>query len=97
MTSQQIVNDITNYVFKIGGLYKEWYIGITSDGRQRLFNDHQVNENTDNWIFAPADTNEIARYTETYFLNQGYDGGTGGGDTSSKIVYAYKKNGRTNP
>lgn len=82
---------------RIGGQYKDWYIGITSDGKQRLFNDHSVNESADNWIFAPADTNEEARSVEKYFLGRGCDGGVGGGDYTSKTVYAYKKNLHTNP
>lgn len=97
MTAQQIISEIANYMSKMGGIYKDWYIGITSDGKQRLFNDHGVNEGIDSWIFAPADTNDIARSIEKYFLDQGCDGGTGGGDYTSKTVYAYRKNYHTNP
>lgn len=97
MTGQQITNDIADYMSKIGGMAKDWYVGITSDGKQRLFNEHSVNENSDNWIFAPADTNVIARSVEKYFLDRGCDGGTGGGDYTSKTVYVYKKNSHTNP
>lgn len=81
---------------KYGGLYRDWYVGITSNPRQRLFNDHRVDEGY-GWIYAPADSNQIARFVEGYFLNLGCDGGSGGGDNSSTTVYAYKKTSYTNP
>lgn len=96
MIGQQIIADFQNWIFKNGNMYREWYIGITSDINQRLFTDHCVNQ-IDIWVHAPADSNEIARSVEKYFLNLGCDGDTGGGDFSSTIVYAYKKNSRSNP
>ncbi len=97
MTAQKIIQDFEEYMTKYGGSYDVWYIGITSDINQRLFVEHQVHENGDVWIYTPADSNEIARSVEKYFVDLGCDGGTGGGDNSSKTVYSYKKNLHTNP
>mgnify|MGYP001573675134 CR=1 FL=1 len=97
MTAQQIAQDFKEYMAKNGGSYNDWYVGITSDINQRLFTDHDVRENGDAWIHAPADTNNVARSVEKYFLDLGCDGGTGGGDYTSKTVYTYKKNSHTNP
>lgn len=97
MTNQQIINEFLGYMAKTGGLYKEWYVGITNDPQQRLFTEHNVDEQNGNWIHAPADTNLVARSVEDYFLNQGCDGGSGGGDNSSTTAYAYKKTVNTNP
>jgi len=73
-----------------------WYIGITSDPDQRLFTDHKVQYDGE-WIYAPTDSNGEARLVEKYFLGLGFDGGTGGGDYTSKIVYLYKKTSLTSP
>jgi len=97
VTKQQIVNEISDYMKKCGGVYREWYIGISSDARNRLFNGHGVKENGDYWIYRGADTNQDARDVEQTFLKAGCAGGTGGGDWTSKSVYAYKKNSHTNP
>ncbi len=94
MTGQQIVNDFENYMF---GSNADWYVGITNDPKDRLFSEHGVDEQSGNWIHAPADTNQIARDVEKYFLDKGCDGGGGGGDNSSTKVYAYKKTQSTNP
>ncbi len=95
MTGQKIVQDFKEYIN--GGSYNSWYIGITSDINQRLFIDHNVLEKGGTWIHASADSNDIARSVEKYFLDLGCDGGTGGGDNTSETVYAYKKNSNTNP
>lgn len=96
MTNKQIIDDFKGYMVKVGGLYHDWYVGITSNPKQRLFNDHGVNEKYV-WIHSPADTNQAARAVEEYLLSLGCDGGSGGGDNSSTVVYAYKKTSYTNP
>lgn len=94
---QQIINDIINFMSQWGGAYGDWYIGITSDSEQRLFNDHGVNRANDAWIYRTANTSDDARSIEQYFIGLGCDGGSGGGDNTSRIVYVYKKSSRTNP
>jgi len=93
-----IISDIKNYMTKWGGSYSEWYVGIATKPRQRLFDDHKVNEKTDAWIHREAESADIARSIEDYFVNTlGTDGGTGGGDDSTRFVYAYKKKSHTDP
>jgi len=97
-TKEDIISDITNYVANYGGRYSSWYVGISNDGRQRLFNGHNVSEGNDPWIYRQASSHQVARAIEQYFIDIcGTDGGTGGGDTSSDIVYAYKKAAHTRP
>lgn len=97
ITIQQIKEEIKNYITSSGGSYSNWYVGVASDPRARLFTDHAVQENGDYWIYQTADSSGDARDVEEYFLNLGCDGGTGGGDSTTKSVYAYKKNSHTNP
>jgi hypothetical protein len=70
--------------------YSEWYVGVAADPRDRLFNGHAVNEQTDKWIYDWCSTSAEAREIEQYFIGQGTQGGPGGGDTTTRSVYAYK-------
>ena len=92
---QQIIQDIVNYIASHGGQYSDWYVGITSDINQRLFSDHSVNKTLDNWIYRTTNLSSEARNIEQYFQNLGCDGDTGGGDQTSRIIYAYKKTSLT--
>lgn len=97
-SKQEIINDIDAYIQKCGGAYRDWYVGISKDARDRLFNDHSVRENGDSWIHKTAMSAQAAREVEDHFVNTlGTDGGTGGGDYTANMVYAYKKAAHTNP
>jgi hypothetical protein len=98
-TKDQIVAEFTAHFQKSGAKYwKEWYVGISKDARDRLFNGHSVKEKGDWWIYRQATSSTVAREVESHFVDtQGTDGGTGGGDQSSDMVYAYKKAAHTNP
>lgn len=69
----------------------DWYVGIASDPRKRLFEDHNVNEESGIWICERARSAAVAREVEHAYLGTGHDGGGGGGDESSIYVYAYVK------
>jgi len=94
---QTIINDIKNHINKNGGSYSDWYVGIAKNPRDRLFQDHNVRQSGEAWIFRQAESETIARQIEDYFVNTlGTDGGTGGG-VSPDHVYAYKKTSHSNP
>ena len=98
MKKNDIIKDITNHVnnnWPKGAVRKSFYIGIAADARDRLFNDHQVNEKSDIWIWRPADSDQIARDVEKHFLDLGLDGGPGGGDENTKQVYCFFQNEHT--
>lgn len=98
MNAQGVIYHITNYVNTHSGTSRsQWYVGIASDVNQRLFGDHNVSKDGGDWNYAPADTSEIARSVERFFLDLGFDGGPGGGDASTKVVYAYIKTFSTEP
>ncbi len=94
-SKQEIVDAIAAH-FR-GTPYGDCYVGITSDVKSRLFGDHHVSEQDGHWIYRTASSNGVAREIEQYFLDAGMDGGEGGGDSSSTIVYAYEKTSGTNP
>lgn len=92
-----IVNEIIQHVNKEGSHKSNWYVGIASIPRDRLFNDHNVQENSW-WIFRSAGNDFSARRIEKHLINTyGFDGGSGGGDSSTIFVYAYRKTHSTNP
>ena len=98
LSKQQIYDQIIAHINKEGGSYSSWYVGIASDPKQRLFNDHQVPKENAWFIYREAYTAEDARVVEKYILdNHHTDGGGGGGDSTTKFVYAYKKTVHTNP
>ncbi len=97
-TKQEIVGKVDAYIRTGSGGYRAWYVGIASDARERLFTDHKVKEKGDAWIYRGCGSSTIAREIEDYFVNtKGTDGGTGGGDASTDMVYAYKKAPHTDP
>ena len=86
----QIIQAIADYVQKHGGSYGQWYCGIAADARKRLFNDHNVDEARDAWIYDTCASSDEARAVEDHFVAKGMRGGPGGGDSATKAVYAYK-------
>lgn len=87
---QQIIADIENYIRQCGGAFPAWYCGVATDPKSRLFSDHNVDQNNAQWIYRDGGTDTVARNVEAYFLRKGCKGGPGGGDRSSRYVYAYK-------
>jgi len=41
-----ITEEIKAHIRKQGGAYRSWYVGVTSDIEQGLFNDHNVHRKT---------------------------------------------------
>jgi hypothetical protein len=98
MTYKEIVRDIKNHIVSCAGAYWRWYVGISQDARSRLFSGHGVDRDRDAWIYRCASSSQVARNVEDYFVNEcGTDGGSGGGDATTDMVYAYKKSSRTTP
>jgi hypothetical protein len=93
--SQIIVSKIHDYASSQGYERAHWYVGIASDPEQRLFSDHNVDRDNGRWIYVEAVNNDHAREAERVLLNAGYDGGTGGGDGTTKHVYAFLKTAST--
>ncbi|HEX9916962.1 MAG TPA: hypothetical protein VGB16_04420 [candidate division Zixibacteria bacterium] len=96
----EIKKEIKHYMDENGNHYPYWYVGISEDPENRLFKDHGVKKNGQyaQWIYASAPDSETARRIEDYFVNSlATDGGTGGGDSKAKGVYAYRKYAHTTP
>jgi len=95
---QEIIDDIRKYILRNKGKYPLWYVGVSHNARDCLFKEHKVREKGDLWIYKTANTSEIAREVEKYFLIVlGTDGLIGSREETAKMVYAYRKAMHTNP
>ena len=94
-SAQETYNEIRTYIDERNNSYQKWYSGITSNPRERLFQEHNVSEKSDWWIFRLCQNEQSARSVEEVLLKLGCDGATGGGDESSVYVYAYFKTANT--
>jgi hypothetical protein len=86
-----IIAVIDTYMKKFRYKNSDWYVGIASVPRARLFIDHTVDEKNGIWIYEPATSDSVARAVEQAYLDAGHDGGSGGGDSSTIYFYAYVK------
>jgi len=96
-SKEDIISDIDNHISKSGSSYSGWYVGISEDAKDRLFNGHDVPEEDHYWIFRTAYSSDAARDVEKHFVDKGCDGGGGGGDEDADMVYAYEKGSETSP
>ena len=98
MEYNKIIETIDNHLKKSAKrYYRDFYIGITEDVNGRLFGYHKVNRDADWWIYCSADTEEVAREVEKYYLDKGMDGGDGGGrgNGMTRFIYCYEINDNT--
>ena len=86
-----IITAIDTYMQKFQYQNSDWYVGIATDPRDRLFNGHNVDAHNGIWISEQATSDSVARSVEQAYLDTGHDGGAGGGDENSVYVYAYLK------
>ena len=97
MDAQKALNEIVAHIDKQGGAYSGWYCGITADIESRLHGDHKV-PHKDHWFITRTCENETdARAVEATLIRLGCDGAPGGGDETTKYVYAYLKTSVTDP
>ena len=93
MTTKQIISDINKHLqYSSKAYYSDFYIGITNDVYRRLFgaSEHNVNKETNWWIYRTADSKEIAEEVEKYLLDLGMKGNQGGGRADTTKVYCYE-------
>ena len=92
MDKKQLMEKIEKYIAENGGTLKDygWYAGITNDAERRLFTEHKVNKRDGAWIYGTADSVAAAKEIEGALLQQGCQGGSGGGTAGSRVVYAYR-------
>ena len=88
-TAQQVYDDLVAYMNKFTNPKSAWYAGIAANARDRLFNDHGVDEKNGQWAYDTCATSEDARAVEEALLKLSCKGGGGGGDDTTKACYVY--------
>jgi hypothetical protein len=84
-----IEKEIDDLIQKSGANYREWYVGVAINPRERLFTIHNVSEKSGVWISRDAHSEGEARNIEAIFLKKNCKGGSFKRD-SSRHVYAFK-------
>ncbi len=89
--AQTAYDEIVSHIEKSGSGFSSWYVGITKNIRDRLFDDHKVPREAHWYIYRRTATVLAARRVEGALLELGCDGGAGGGGDDAIYVYAYLK------
>ena len=96
MDYSTVIKRIETYMSKFDGDYSDWYIGITKNLDENLFNLHKIDEKG-KWIAFGADSEEVAKKVEKYFLDKKTTGNPKKLEDGERIVYVYKKTSKTIP
>lgn len=70
--------------------YPDWYVGIATNPRERLFQGHNVSEPSGAWFYRDAGSVSTAKDIEAIFVKKGCKGGNTRGEDSPRYVYVYK-------
>lgn len=95
--AHQAYKEIIVYIEEHGGAFRNWYVGIATDARLRMFEDHKVDEKEGAWIVRICISDASARKVEEDLIKLGCDGSGGGGNVTTVEVYAYLKTAYTEP
>ncbi|MBD5321838.1 MAG: hypothetical protein HDS01_03585 [Bacteroides sp.] len=86
----EIVELIDAHLKKSGRrYYSEFYIGVSQNATKRLFEEHHVDMKNSWWIYATADSSEIAKEVEEHYLGLGMRGNDRDENNNSTMVYSY--------
>ena len=97
-SKDEIIDEIKEQIKKSGSDFSDWYVGVSKDAKNSLFNTHKVKEKDKWWIYRTALSSLEARRAVYYCINVlGTDGSLGEGNETTNMVYAYKKEDCTDP
>ena len=94
-TGKEIVSRIRFHVKKRGGTASSWFIGVSAEPRQTLFERHAVRKKGDYWILARARSSAVAEKVKLFLATK--LGMTLVPESVEKadFVYAYRKTAPT--
>jgi hypothetical protein len=97
LTSEEFgfYQELKTHIEQNGGIFSDWYAGITLDCEQRKYGHSAKDEHL--WMCVCTEHDNRARKIESALHKLGCQGDDGGGDFRSKCVYVYKvQSGVTN-
>jgi hypothetical protein len=89
-----ITMEILEFIYREGGDPKTWYSGVTHDPRQRLFDEHEVDYQSDARVYRIAASEGEALQVQSYFPEFGLAVGEEGWRRGACAVYAYRKHAK---
>ena len=88
MRNDEIITRILAFVNKYGGMYSDYYVGITNNVDERL-KQHGASHKLR--VYDDLVSRINAKDTEQHLLSHyGFKGDTGGGDSDSTFLYCFK-------
>lgn len=69
---------------------KEWYVGLASNIRKKLFEEHKISEENGRWIYQTLANKEIAKEIKQHFVSLGLKSEDSNDDQSGNIIFIYK-------
>ncbi|MDW3094565.1 MAG: hypothetical protein R8G33_02710 [Gammaproteobacteria bacterium] len=96
---QQIKYEILAYIKEFGGDFSDWYVGVSADPKNEMFNQHHVDKEDDIWLYKQALTFKACKTVQEYFLEKLNTDGKSviNGTEDTDCVFLYKKSNRTSP
>jgi hypothetical protein len=96
-TGKEIVSRIRTHVKRRGGTSASWFIGVSAQPRQMLFETHAVRKKGDYWILARAKSSSVARKVKLFLATKVGMTLISKPMGKADFVYAYRKVARTSP
>ena len=85
-TYKEIIDNFDEHLTKSGKrYYSEFYIGVSQNAVERLFEKHHVDKENSWWIYRTAISSEDAKRVAKHYQDLGMRGGTDDGN----MVYCY--------
>lgn len=99
LSVQQIKFEIMAHIKEFGSNFSDWYVGISDNPKEALFDRHKLDPTQDIWMYKQALSFTACRTVQRYFLNSLKTDGepVEAGDDATDCVYLYKKSPRTVP
>lgn len=96
---QQIKFEIFGYIKEFGSNFDDWFVGISSDPKNTMCDQHQVDEIKDIWLYKQAVSFGACRTIQSYFLENLKTDGLPilEGNEDMDCIYLFKKSSRTLP
>lgn len=85
----EIIIELENYLR--GSDLSKWFIGITENVQQSLFEENSVSRRWDDWIIKTASSKKIATEIMEHFLGKGLKRCNDNNNINSIFIYAYTR------
>lgn len=96
-TEDRIRKEIQDFIEENRGDYSSWYVGVSRDPEEQLFQRHNVNRQTGLWIYRAAETPAAAQRVQQGLLDLGTAGRAADAPEDARVVYAYHRTDDTKP